>query len=314
MRLWSLDSGRATVSNVRQLPQELGRHERIWLDLDLDTEQSVLEHELLGLAAVTRESLAQDKSRAKTIVHEHYVYAVYVVPTGGWNHLQPRAFHIVVGSFGVVTAHTGDVDPFFSVKRAEEAFRTGEGALLYALLDPIVKIYEDLNEQIIDRTEHINQRLVLGHLDRLSSSIHEVRRQALQLRRMLLPSHEALHLLASQSEHFLPDDGRPYFLDLKDRVDQVLDDVAMVRDSMSSTVESLASVQSNNINQVMKVLTILSILFLPATLVASVYGMNFNIPEYHWSFGYWYALGLMVSITAAIFIYIRRHNWFQRGP
>jgi magnesium transporter len=69
--------------------------------------------------------------------------------------------------------------------------------------------------------------------------------------------------------------------------------------------------QSNQINKVMKFLTILSILALPATTIASIYGMNFWIPEIHWHYGYWYSLIVMALITGALLLYMRLHGWFH---
>ena len=61
----------------------------------------------------------------------------------------------------------------------------------------------------------------------------------------------------------------------------------------------------------MKVLTIISILSLPATTIASIYGMNFWIPEIHWRYGYWYSLSVMFLVTIALLVYMRRHHWFH---
>ena len=63
-------------------------------------------------------------------------------------------------------------------------------------------------------------------------------------------------------------------------------------------------------NDLMKVLTIVSVIGIPPTLVAGIYGMNFaNMPELHWSFGYWYGLGVIAVTAVAPLFWFRRKGW-----
>jgi magnesium transporter len=73
---------------------------------------------------------------------------------------------------------------------------------------------------------------------------------------------------------------------------------------------------ANRTNEIMKVLTIFSAIMLPLTLIAGIYGMNFALlPELHWKYGYWYALGLMGITAAVMLIWFRRRGWIGRsGP
>jgi len=63
-------------------------------------------------------------------------------------------------------------------------------------------------------------------------------------------------------------------------------------------------------NNIIKVLTIVSIVGIPPTFIASLYGMNFkDIPELTWSFGYWYALTLMAVTAVAPIVWFRIKGW-----
>jgi len=91
---------------------------------------------------------------------------------------------------------------------------------------------------------------------------------------------------------------------------RVTDSVDTYRDLLSSALDSYLSVQSNNLNQVVKLLTIASIILMSNALVSGVYGMNFQfMPELDLKFGYPFALGLMVLISAALILYFRRRKW-----
>jgi magnesium transporter len=63
-------------------------------------------------------------------------------------------------------------------------------------------------------------------------------------------------------------------------------------------------------NQIIKIFTVASVVFLPPTLVASAYGMNFELmPELQWRFGYPYAVGLMIISALMPFLYFKRRGW-----
>jgi magnesium transporter len=63
-------------------------------------------------------------------------------------------------------------------------------------------------------------------------------------------------------------------------------------------------------NAIIKIFSVAAVVFLPPTLIASIYGMNFKvIPEFEWIWGYPFALALMVGSVVATFIYFRRKGW-----
>jgi magnesium transporter len=91
---------------------------------------------------------------------------------------------------------------------------------------------------------------------------------------------------------------------------RVTDAIDIYQDLLSSALDLYLSMVSNNLNQVMKTLTSLTVILIVPTLIAGVYGMNFeHMPELHWQFGYAYALGTMVVSAALLFVYFRRKGW-----
>ncbi|MBU3912231.1 MAG: magnesium and cobalt transport protein CorA, partial [Candidatus Omnitrophica bacterium] len=77
------------------------------------------------------------------------------------------------------------------------------------------------------------------------------------------------------------------------------------------------SAVSNRMNEIMKRLTIVATIFMPLTLIAGVYGMNFNpgashwnMPELNWAYGYVFVIGLMILITLGMMVYFKRKKWF----
>jgi magnesium transporter len=76
---------------------------------------------------------------------------------------------------------------------------------------------------------------------------------------------------------------------------------------LQNTFLGLVNIQQN---QVIKIFTVVTVVFLPPTLIASIYGMNFDLmPELHWRWGYWFAIGLMVFSSLAFLWYFRLRKW-----
>ncbi len=97
----------------------------------------------------------------------------------------------------------------------------------------------------------------------------------------------------------------------------VLDDLSTLLDYTSFYMEKIDSIQNSLLglitirqNEAVKVFTVLATIFLPATLIASIFGMNFeNMPELSWKYGYPYSLSLMVFVTLALLLWVRRKGW-----
>lgn len=81
---------------------------------------------------------------------------------------------------------------------------------------------------------------------------------------------------------------------------------------LESSINLIFNIQNNRLNEVMKTLTIFSVVFIPLTFIAGVYGMNFkNMPELNTEYGYFVVLGLMVLIAILSIVIIKRKKWFD---
>jgi magnesium transporter len=221
---------------------------------------------------------------------------------------------IALGQSFLLTNHAGEVDVLEAAWRiAQETrlLRQGPDLCLYELLARHLRLFQIRERQLLDEYEKIHS-VVLEHPYRdVAHRILLSRRHFLAMRLALRPEQRVVELLATADLPWLAQSHRPYFEDVMNGVRDLLEEVDSSREGLSGTVEAYASLQSNEINKVMKFLTIISVLALPATTIASIYGMNFYIPELHWPFGYWYSLALMGSATGFLLWYMGRHGWFR---
>ncbi len=97
---------------------------------------------------------------------------------------------------------------------------------------------------------------------------------------------------------------------LLDDLNTLLDYTAFYMEKIDSIQNSLLGLITIRQNEAVKVFTVLATIFLPATLIASIFGMNFEImPELSWKYGYPYSLFLMVTVTLALMLWVRRKGW-----
>lgn len=98
-----------------------------------------------------------------------------------------------------------------------------------------------------------------------------------------------------------------YFKEVKEQVKNVLNDIDFHIQTLESKISLLFSIQGHRMNEIMKTLTVFSVIFIPLTFIAGIYGMNFaNMPELEWENGYYYSLILMLLIVVVLVIYIKQ--------
>lgn len=113
----------------------------------------------------------------------------------------------------------------------------------------------------------------------------------------------------------------PHFRDVLDHMTQSLERIDAFRDLEQGLINLVISTQSARLGETMKVLTVASVIFMPLSFIAGVYGMNFdpeysawNMPELRWAFGYPFAL-LLMTVTAGVMLYrFSRRGWLHRDP
>lgn len=172
----------------------------------------------------------------------------------------------------------------------------GPDFVLYTIVDQMVDAHFPLLEQVEDAVDDLQDRIFENadslHLDEL---LH-LKRDIGILRRHTLPQRELLNLISRGDTSYVQREHLIYFRDIYDHMFRISETIDVDRDQMSATMDAYLSVVANRTNETMKVLTIFSATMLPLTLIAGIYGMNFDhMPELHWIHGYPFALGLMIG-------------------
>lgn len=195
----------------------------------------------------------------------------------------------------------------------------GPDHLTYALIDAVIDCYFPVLEQYGEVLESLEDAIVAQPDSSFMGRIHELRHGLLTLRRVAWPLRETMNILYRDPIPLIDDEERVYLRDCYDHMVQIIDLLENYRDVTSGLMEVYLTSISNRTNEIMKVLTIITAVFVPLTLIAGIYGMNFNpqaspwnMPEIEWRWGYPFALGLMALVAAILLLYFLKKGWMGK--
>lgn len=188
--------------------------------------------------------------------------------------------------------------------------------LAYTLIDAIVDHYFVILEELAVRIEALEEMLIESPTPEDLSTIHELKRQLILMRKATWPLREVISGLERAETHLVQQSSKLYIRDLYEHAIQVIDTVETFRDMVSGLLDIYLSSVSNKMNEVMKVLTIIATIFIPLGFLAGVYGMNFdteaspfNLPELGLPYGYLLFWVLVILIGAGLLFYFRKKRW-----
>ena len=272
---------------------------------------------------LTQEDVLNTEQRPKADIFDDYIYIVLRMHSydSGKRQLLSEQMSIIFGHKFVLTfqEREGDVfDPVRARLRANKGrIRKAESDYLaYSLVDAVVDNYFKVLEGIGGEIEDMEEQVVAKPVPATLRKIHDLKRESIYLRKSLWPLRELISALERDETPLIRKTTRIYLRDIYDHTIQVIDTVETYRDIIAGMLDVYLSSISNRMNEIMKVLTIFAALFIPLTLIAGIYGMNFNteksplnMPELNWYFGYPMALGLMIIVAIVMLGYFKRKNW-----
>ena len=191
-------------------------------------------------------------------------------------------------------------------------FTRGVDFLLYSIVDQMVDAHFPLLEQIEECVDDLQDKIFEHAHDAQLDELLHLKRDINVLRRHSLPQRELLNQISRGDASFIKSEHLIYFRDVYDHMFRIGETIDVIRDQMTGTMDAYLSVIANRTNEIMKVLTIFSAIMLPLTLIAGIYGMNFeHIPELHWLHGYPFALGLMGGTAVLMLGWFWYRGWIH---
>ena len=223
--------------------------------------------------------------------------------------------HIFVGARYVVTVRHGDTRGYADVRARCEStprlLRHGPGFVLYALMDSIVDRYFPVVDALEEELERLEESIFADTVQRdVAHRIYELKADVITIKRAVSPLIDVCNRLVRYDLGLIADEVRPYFRDVYDHVVRINESVDNLRELLTSALEANLSLVSIRQNEVMKRLAGWAAIFGVLTLMAGIWGMNFeDMPELHVWWGYPFALGSMVFAAATLYAWLKRADW-----
>ena len=180
--------------------------------------------------------------------------------------------------------------------------------LLFLILESIIDNYEDAYDKISSSMETLNQGTDVKPTPEFTQNIEKEKNILITFKKAATSLRDIITKLEKVEQQKI---NKKFYSELSTQIHNLLNSIDFDLQEMESKINLIFSIQGHRLNEVMKTLTIFSVIFIPLTFLAGIYGMNFEyIPELKHHNGYFVLLGVMVIVTLGSVYYFRKKKWF----
>ncbi len=289
----------------------------LWVDLAQPTDEEL--RVLSDVFAFHPIAVEDARSALQYPKIEPYPGYLYIVLHGidlkkGKSQFATRDVDFFLGRNYLVTVHDGESRSISHVHelcdRHDRILSEGPVALLHRIVDAMVDNYRPALVEIEARLDKL-EGLAFSGQDSTVRQIIRLKRELGMLRRVIMPPRDAIGRLARREFSAISDEMAYRFRDVYDHMARYADEAMLFQERVTGIHEVNLATVSNRLNRVMKVLTVMSTIFLPLTVLTSMWGMNIALPHFPGSpeVQFWWLTAVMVSVVVVMLILFRRFKW-----
>jgi magnesium transporter len=193
----------------------------------------------------------------------------------------------------------------------EQIFANGPGYLLYRIVDDSFDYCFPMLRKIETKLDAIEEQIFSGRAEEVVRDISNVKQEIINFRKVIRPQRPVLRDLEGVKQRFLaPDlDLEIYFDDIVDAHERIWDLLENYKEVVEALEETNESVISHRVNDILRVLTAISVIVLPLTLLASIWGMNVSVPGEGDLTAFWAIVAGMVALLGGMLAFFRHRGW-----
>ncbi len=199
-----------------------------------------------------------------------------------------------------------------SLKKVHKLFKNDDSIekMIYNFFAELIK--EDTNylEALEEEITETEDDLLTSSKKECAKEIIAYRRELLQLKKYYEQLNRIFEGLVQNENNLISEDSLRYFNILDSRIDRLFSNVLNIRDYVTQVREAYQAQIDIEQNNLMRVFTVITSIFLPLTLIVGWYGMNLQMPEFSWKYGYAFVIGLSLLISAICLLIFKRKKWF----
>jgi len=264
------------------------------------------------------EDVFSRNQRPKVDQYDDYLFVVLHFPAYDKQigRLNAAELDVFVGPDYVVTLPNQPIptlEYLFERCRTNEDLRSqlfckGPGYLLYKIVDDCVDASFPMLRKMGNKLERLEEDIFEGRSAEIVRDLSNVKQEIINFRKIVRPQRVALRDL-ERTRRYVSEDLEVYFDDIIDASERIWDMLENFKEVVEALEDTNESVLAHRLNDVLRILTAFSVIMLPLTLIASVFGMNTGVPGEQSITGFWVVLAAMVCVLVGMLAVFRRRGW-----
>jgi magnesium transporter len=265
------------------------------------------------------EDVYSRNQRSKLDVYDDYLFIVLHFPVfeKSSGRLLTAELDMFVGPDYLITFTETALPPLAAMFERMEAreelrestFSKGSGYLLYKIVDTNVDAAFPMLRKMGNKLDALEDDILEGRSSAIVRAISNAKQEIINFRRIVRPQRAVLRDLERTKQRYLAEELEIYFDDISDAAERIWDTLENYKEVVEALESTNESVLTHRLNDSFRILTAASVILLPLTLVASIYGMNVPVPGENEPYAFWVVIGLMGFLLIVLAIIFRRRGW-----
>jgi len=283
-------------SQMTKVASQFGIHELIVEDAVMAHQRPKLERYDDQLFVVARSVNYRD--------HDEVTDKRQIISTG--------EIQMIMGSNFIITVRHGAKLPnlAYTVEDEQDLVELGPVAMAWKILDMMVDRYSEISRLINIEVDELEEEIFTPNLKFDVDRIYMFKREVLEMKHAIDPLSVALKSMVSDHKDLISKQLRSYLRDVNDHELVVKDQVSSFDERLTSLIDASVAKVTMQQNSDMRTISAVVGMWAAPTLVAGIYGMNFDImPELHWALGYPMAIIIMILVVVGLWAWFRKNHW-----
>jgi magnesium transporter len=272
---------------------------------------------MFNIHPLTTEDILDTDQRPKLIVYDDYLHFTIKMLKfqKDEKEISSEQLSIILGEKFIITFQERRGDVFRNVrerivKKKGRIRNSGVDYLAYSLIDTLIDEYMLIASDLGECIEDLESKILNDKKNEVLTDIYSYKKEINFIRKTVRPVRDFVLKMTHMESDFITSDSKLFFKDLLELTSHTMEVIDGYSEILSDNLDFYNSAANNKLNEIMKVLTIFSVIFIPLTFVAGIYGTNFEyIPELKYKYSYFIFWGLMIFIAGTMLLVFRKKKW-----
>lgn len=302
------------------MKQIIRNHKTTWVDIIKPTKEDInYLREKYNFHPMVLDQLIPRCYHPRLEVRPDYLFIIINYPLYRETNMEvtPRELDIIVTRDTIVTNHLRPLSLLENLLKTcqrqeiggEKYMEKGAGFILFSILNTFWRDSLMRLDKMGEEIGKIERKIFKGKEKEMVMEISRIKTDVIDFWRIIEPQLEIMRLLEKEGSKFLGEELSLYFSDALGTYERVWQTLKAHKETIFALEKTNQSLLTTKTNEIIKILTIFSVIMMPLTLLASIWGMNVRLPFGEHQAGFWIIAAIMISILGGMFLYFRKKKW-----